>query len=160
MYDIDTSSMSLASPTLAEALSQVLSNTVVLSFKAQGHHWNVVGPDFTEYHKFFAMIYGDMHDAIDGIAENIRKCEMPAPYTLYQFSKMTSVDDIEVGGNPHLMCQDLLLANAVTLRSVLDAFAVASQENRQGIADDLAARAGMHEKWDWQLKSHLTKLGM
>ena len=151
---------SLASPALAEALAEVLSNTVVMSFKAQGHHWNVVGPDFTEYHGFFATIYGDTFSAIDTLAEDIRKCEMMAPYTMYQFSKLSSIEDIECGGNPMLMCKDLLNANAVTLSSIVDAFAIANQENRQGIADDLAARAGMHEKWDWQLKSHLAQAGI
>lgn len=151
---------SLASPRLAEALAEVLSNTVVLGFKAQGHHWNVVGPDFTEYHMFFGKIYEDLFGAIDGIAENIRKCEMIAPHTLYQFSQLSTIDDVECGCNPQLMCQDLLAGNAATLASVLEAFAVANQENRQGIADDMAARAGMHEKWDWQLKSHLKPAGM
>lgn len=160
MINAQAPSGSLASPAIAEALAEVLSNTVVLGFKAQGHHWNVVGPDFTEFHMFFGKIYEDMFGAIDGIAEDIRKCEMMAPHTLYQFSKLSSIEDIECGGNPMLMCQDLLAANMVTLRSVMDAFAAANQENRQGIADDMAARAGMHEKWDWQLKSHLTQLGM
>ncbi len=158
--EMQMSGMSLASPELAEALAEVLSNTVVLKHKAHGHHWNVVGPDFTEYHKFFAMIYDDLNDATDAIAENIRKCEMMAPYTLYQFSKMSSIEDIEVGGNPMLMCQDLLAGNTVTLNSISDAIAVAKQTGREGILNDLATRAGMHEKWDWQLKSHLTKLGM
>ncbi|NBS62016.1 MAG: DNA starvation/stationary phase protection protein [Betaproteobacteria bacterium] len=147
---------SLSSPRVAEALAVVLSNTVVLGFKAQGHHWNVVGNDFTEYHQFFGMIYEDLFDAVDGIAENIRKCEAIAPHTLYQFSQLTTVDDVECGCSPQLMCQDLLAGNAATLASISEAFAVATQENRQGIANDLASRAGMHEKWDWQLKSHLS----
>jgi len=158
-YPESFSPRSLADQELAAALAVLLGNTVVLSFKAQGHHWNVVGPDFTEYHGFFQSIYEDVSGAIDTIAENIRKCESYAPYTLLQFAQLSSVEDIDIDGQPSLMCEDLLEGNFETLRSAMAAFDIANKNNRQGIADDIAERIGMHEKWDWQLKAHLTRIG-
>ena len=49
--------MQVEKPELVEALAQNLSNAVVLYFKAHGHHWNVMGPDFAEFHEFFGEIY-------------------------------------------------------------------------------------------------------
>jgi len=158
-YHSQVQPQSLADTDVAQALATVLADTVVLGLKAQGHHWNVVGPDFTEYHALFSKIYEDVFGAVDSIAENIRKCEILAPYTLAQFSQLSTIKDMEVGADPMLMCQDLLAANFITLTSANNAFAVASAKNRQGIADDLAARIGMHEKWDWQLKAHLMRIG-
>jgi len=38
-----------------------------------------MGPDFHQYHSFFAMIYEDVASAIDPLAENMRKLGALAP---------------------------------------------------------------------------------
>ncbi len=140
---------------LAYSLAECLSNAVVMSFKAQGHHWNVTGPDFTEYHQFFAKIYEDVNSSLDELAESMRKIASPAPYRFYEFARMTGMRDAEVGTDPVMMCKDLLEANEIMIKSLDSCFKAANAANEQGIADFIAGRDAMHKKWRWQLKSHL-----
>jgi starvation-inducible DNA-binding protein len=141
---------------LAECLAAVLADAVVLSFKAQGHHWNVMGPDFSEYHEFFAEIYEDIDSMLDPTAENMRKLGSMAPYRLYEFAKMTGIKDSYVGSDPQAMCNDLYDANEVIIASINKAFKCADEADEQGIADFLAGRDDMHKKWRWQLRAHMS----
>ncbi len=45
---------------LAEALSQVLANTFILSLKTQSFHWNVTGPMFYTLHSMFEDQYNEL----------------------------------------------------------------------------------------------------
>lgn len=144
---------------VAECLADTLGNAVVLYFKAHGHHWNVKGKHFSQFHDFFAMIAGDVYSSFDGIAENIQKLDvgMNAPYRLVEFARLTSMEDMEVGNNAAAMLADLFAANTMMLHSLNDCFATATAANCQAIADFIAGRLSMHEKWDWQLKSYMTE---
>jgi len=42
---------------LADSLKQLLANSYSFVIKAQQFHWNVEGPDFPQYHKFFGKFY-------------------------------------------------------------------------------------------------------
>jgi starvation-inducible DNA-binding protein len=140
---------------LVGSLGACLSNAVVLSLKAQGHHWNVVGPDFAQFHSFFAEIYTDVYASIDPLAENMRKLGVPAPYRLPEFMAMTVVTDNEVGGSSQAMISDLFVANDATIACLYESFNLASENGQQGIADFLASRIDAHEKWRWQLRSFM-----
>lgn len=141
---------------LVDCLKDALANAASMSFKAHGHHWNVKGIHFSQFHDFFAEIYEDVHASLDPIAENIQKIGHMAPYRLIDLAKMCTVDDMEVGGDPVLMCKDLYEANNVMINSFNEVFSSASVANEQGIADFAAARIDMHKKWEWQLRSYLT----
>lgn len=143
-------------PDLAQALAENLSNAVVLYFKAHGHHWNVMGPDFAEFHDFFEEIYSDVLAQFDPIAENMRKLSAMAPYRLSDFMNMNEMQDVDVESDPMLMVQDLYVANNIMIESINKAFQIASDVNEQGIADYLAGRDDMHKKWRWQLQSYLS----
>lgn len=146
---------------LVDCLAEVLADAVVLSFKAQGHHWNVMGPDFTEYHMFFGAIYEDVYSMIDPTAENIRKMGGLAPYRLRDFARATGINDAQCGTDPRAMCHDLYVANDVIIASINRAFECASDANEQGIADFLASRDDIHKKWRWQLRAHMgNEMGM
>ena len=140
---------------LARCLAEVLADAVVLSFKAQGHHWNVMGSDFTEYHLFFATIYEDVHSMIDPTAENMRKLGDLAPFRLVEFAKLTGIKDVRVGTDAQAMCHDLYVANDIAIESINRAFQCANDADEQGIADFLAGRDDMHKKWRWQLRAHM-----
>ena len=140
---------------LVSCLKDCLSNAFVMSLKAHGHHWNVTGECFNHFHDFFGHIYEDVNSSIDPLAENIRKRDAMTPYFLSDFATMTSMEDVEVGGNAMAMCKDLLTANDIMLDSLNDCFATASAANDQGIADFISGRLDMHMKWRWQLRATL-----
>ena len=142
---------------LVDCLKRLLANSVVMSYKAQGHHWNVEGPMFHQFHAFFKDIYEDVDGAIDSIAENIRKLGDDAPFNLQDFVKLTDLKTKSVGNNALAMVTDLHAANEAVIDCVDECFKAATAANEQGIANDLAGRDGMHKKWRWQLEATLKR---
>lgn len=143
----------VATQQLIDALKRVLSDEVKFYFKAHGYHWNVKGADFSQYHELFAEIYEDVYGAIDPTAENILKLGSDAPFKLMDFQMYSSIQDTTVGSEPNAMAVDLLSANEQMVSCLNNAFGIANNENEQGIANFLAERIDMHQKWGWQLRS-------
>ena len=148
--------MMVQKPELIEALAEVLGNSVVMYFKAQGHHWNVTGRDFAQFHDFFSEIYEDVYTMIDPTAENMRKLGAMAPYSLEDFANLSQMDDMDCGADAMMMVQDLYAANNVMIMTLDNCFAVASSVNEQGVADFIAARIDAHKMWRWQLAAFLS----
>ena len=147
--------MSHSNEELAKKLAHLLADVTALGFLAQGYHWNVKGVAFYQFHAFFADIYADVDSAIDPLAENIRKLGYDAPYLLTDFTEMTCIHEDRQLGDPEGMIQSLARANKVVNDCYLMAFSLADACNEQGIADFLAGRIDMHQKWQWQLESTL-----
>jgi starvation-inducible DNA-binding protein len=122
-----------------------------MSFVAQGYHWNVEGPDFSQYHALFGEIYEDVYSSVDPIAENIRKMDEYAPFTLSKFVDLRTVEAKEVSPNPKAMAEALLKVNEDVLKTIRKAFESAVKAKEDGIANFLAERDDMHKKWHWQL---------
>lgn len=140
---------------LIEELNETLSDVVVFYFRAHGAHWNVKGPDFSEYHALFGEIYEDAYHSVDPIAENLRKLGAPAPFQLATFMMMSELVDANVGTDARALAADLLAANDVVLECLNDTFTCATNLNQQGIANFIAERIDSHQRWKWQLSSSL-----
>ena len=136
---------------LAKGLAEVLADTVTLHYLAQGYHWNVKGPEFSQFHDFFQEIYEDFAGSEDALAENIRKLGYDSPFLLHHFAELTAVEARLVGGDPIQMSAVLYEGNLCVLNRLYDAFNIANAINAQGIANFLAERIDMVEKWIWQL---------
>ena len=145
---------------LATCLMETLGGAFALYVKAHGHHWNVMGPDFHEYHGFFSEIYSDVYGSIDPLAENMRKLGAIAPSSVAQLAMLNPFDETDCGCDPRAMCLDLYAANNAMIEMINDAIRCAMQENEQGIANFLAERDDAHKKWRWQLASILTEVGV
>jgi starvation-inducible DNA-binding protein len=140
-----------AKPELAKSLLCLLSDTVVFKFLAHGYHWNVRGAEFTQFHEFFGEIYEDAEGAIDPIAENLRKLGFDAPFLLEDFLSLSCIETRPVGYDPIAMSASLYEANDKILGYLMDAFDYANACREQGVANFLADRISMHQKWKWQL---------
>ena len=152
----DSTSMK-GSPALGQALAKLLGSVVVFKFTAHGFHWNVKGKDFREFHDFFGAIYEDVDGSIDPIAESILKLGYDAPYLLSDFMELSCLGPRErvTTGDCHQMAQILEADNAKIVKELMDTFEVANSCNEQGIANLLAERIDMHQKWQWQLRATL-----
>lgn len=137
--------------TLTNDLKTLLADSVTMYFVAHGYHWNVEGADFSQYHELFATIYEDVYSSIDIIAEDLRKLDEYAPFTLSKFIDLRTVESVEVAPNPKAMAKALLKVNEGVLVTIGKAFTSANKANEQGIANFLAERDDMHKKWRWQL---------
>ena len=136
---------------LAEELCCLLGNVVSAKFLAHGAHWNVKGILFSQYHEFFEEIYQDYDSAIDPIAENIRKLDVDAPFTLPQFVADTEIDATFIGGDPVQLSLAIYKANEILLKEIVSTLECADELNQQGIYNFLADLQDRFSKWHWQL---------
>jgi starvation-inducible DNA-binding protein len=150
-----------ATPELVDGLKALLSDTVTVYFTAHGYHWNAKGELFSQYHELFGEIYSDLYESVDPIAESLLKLSVDAPFRLGDFVALRSIgdaglvsaDETGVQDDPDLMTEDLLNRLNVLLAETTRMFNVASAANEQGIANFLAGRAEMLQKWTWQLRA-------
>ena len=140
---------------LEHCLKVLLADTVTMKFTAHGFHWNVEGPDFSQYHSLFSDIYLDVDSAIDPLAENIRKLDVYAPFALQHFVDLQSVKPVTAKPNPLDMSKALLTMNDGLIKQIDKAFKEATKANEQGICNFLAERDDQHKKWRWQLRSSI-----
>ena len=138
---------------LVKSLKVLVSDVVTFYFMAHGYHWNVEGSDFSQYHALFSDIYEDAYGSIDPIAENIRKLDDYAPFSLQKFLDLRTLDFKDVQPNPKAMAKYLLTANEAVIKTLKKAFTEAEKADEQGIMNFLADRIDHHQKWSWQLKA-------
>ena len=78
---------------LIKALKIAFATEFSFYLKAHYFHWNVEGPDFSQYHKLFGKIYEEVYASIDDFAENIRKLNSYTPGSYTRLSMLTQIDD-------------------------------------------------------------------
>jgi len=145
--DAETRAAAADQPT-ADALAAILEASFALYARAHEAHWNVSGSDFAEYHALFGEIYEDVLGSVDPLAESIRKLGSLAPALVVEARDATSVE-------PAVLAQALLDDNEALIGAIRAAFDIATAAGQQGIANFLAERQDMHQKWSWQLRASL-----
>jgi len=140
---------------LIESLKVALADTFVFGVKAQFFHWNVQGSNFKEYHELFGMIYDDVSDAIDPLAEYIRSSGAYAPGTLSRFKELTTIVESDSIPDAKAMIMALALDNDKVLQSLMTAFHAAEDAGAYDVSNFLQDRMGAHKKHGWFLHSTL-----
>lgn len=145
---------------LAHAMRTVLADSFLMYFKAHAFHWNVEGVMFSQYHEFFGDLYEEIHASIDETAEEIRKLNYPAPFSIVELyaDKSMSMPQAEVAvGSSKLMqmLQELDNDNTAVIDALNRAFTLANEANEQGLADYIASRLSAHKKHRWMIRSSM-----
>ena len=141
---------------LADNLKTLLATEYAFSIKAQLFHWNVEGPDFAQLHEFFGNLYEEVYDgSIDKTAEYIRAMQDYAPGSFERFAELSQIQGQTKIPRARLMIEELLQDNDLMVNLLNECFAVAEQENQQGIANFIAERIDAHQKHGWMLRSFL-----
>jgi len=138
-------------------LNQLLADEFTLYTKTRKYHWNVVGVQFHDLHKFFESLYGDLDEIIDEVAERTRALGGFAVATLREISSTTAIKE-EVGINPNQteMIQNLLANHEQIIRELRqDIDKVQDDFSDVGTADFLTGLLEKHEKTAWMLRSML-----
>jgi len=136
------------------ALKKVLADTFGMYFKAHAYHWNVVGPDFSQYHDFFGKLYEELFGAVDTIAEHIRAIDGMAPNSLTMLKDLSSLQDADPSA-PMDMFNDLLMTNNLVLVTLMRAYQLADDADELGLANFIQDRIDIHQKHGWMLKATL-----
>jgi starvation-inducible DNA-binding protein len=139
---------------LVSALKSMLAEAYVLYHTIHGFHWNVVGNDFYQYHKFFDEIVDDIYENIDPIAENIRKLGAKTPFIMSELAGLSKIKEVGLDGNdPQTLAKQFLDMNNQYIDHIKNVFNIANKDNEQGIANFVAERIDQHQKWSWFLKA-------
>ena len=140
---------------LSDDLKTLLATQYALSIKAQNFHWNVEGPDFAQYHDFFANFYEEVYSAVDRIAEYIRTLQEYSPGSFERFQELSIIQGQTKIPRARLMIEELLSDNGALIDLLNQTFVSAEQENNQGIANFIAERLDAQAKHGWMLRSFL-----
>jgi starvation-inducible DNA-binding protein len=142
---------------VVQILNTLLADEYLLYTKTRNYHWNVVGPQFNELHKFFESQYGDLNGMVDEIAERARSVGGSASGTLVEFLNQTRLKE-QPGKYPEAseMISDLLADHEAIIRFLRDDLTTcAEKHNDMGTSDFLTGLMEQHEKMTWMLRSFL-----
>jgi starvation-inducible DNA-binding protein len=138
---------------ISDGLKKLLADSYTLYLQTHNFHWNVTGPQFRELHLMFEEQYNELWTAVDEIAERIRTLGFPAPGTYAEFSRLSSIEEVE--GVP--AAQDMVTILTAghervvqTARQVLKTAQNADDESSASLVSD---RMRIHEKTAWMLRA-------
>ena len=140
-----------------DILNRLLSDEILLYIKTRNYHWNVVGPQFNDLHKFFQAQYEELDDFVDDVAERMRQLGGRSPGTLAEFTKAARLME-HPGQRPNARAmQTALLADHEAVTTTLRADLATAMEKfgDAGTSDFLTGLMEKHEKMAWMLRAFL-----
>lgn len=136
-------------------LNALLADEYLLYTKTRNYHWNVVGRQFNDLHKFFEAQYEVIDDIIDDVAERSRALGLRSVATMTEFLKLTRLKE-----NPSVfpaaldMVGDLLADHESIIRTLrTDLEDCAEKFKDAGTNDFLTGLMEKHEKMAWMLRA-------
>ena len=133
----------------------VMADTFKFYLRAHNYHWNVEGPDFSQYHQLFSGIYNEAWTALDTIAEEIRAMGAYVPGSCGRFSELSDLQDEREIPNAREMIERLLKDNEQLIKNLMPAYHAAEEAMNHGFSNLLAERMSAHKKHGWMLKASL-----
>lgn len=140
---------------LIAQLRKVLASNFALYLKTHMFHWNVEGPNFNDYHAFWAGVYGDLYAQSDVLAEYIRQAGEYAPGSLTVYSEASDVKDEEGFPKAEQMFMQFQVDNSTMIRLYEELYHVAEENHQHQISNYAADRLGAHRKHAWMARSIL-----
>ncbi len=140
-------------------LNGLLADEYVLYTKTRNYHWNVVGPQFNELHKFFETQYEALDKILDEVAERTRIVGERSFGSLSEFLKYTRLKEQSGERFDALRMMANLLVDHETIISTLRKDLVITAEDYEdaGTSNFLTDLLERHEKMAWMLKSFSEK---
>jgi starvation-inducible DNA-binding protein len=136
-------------------LNNILSDMFVLYLQTLNYHWNIVGPQFNDYHKLFDGQYNELFEEIDMVAERVRAVGGIAYGTMQEMISNASLQ--EDGGDipePRQMVKNLLSQHEKLIRNLRVAVDQTAENMRDmGTSDFLNGIMITHEKTAWMLRA-------
>ena len=142
---------------VVEILNALLADEYVLYTKTRNFHWNVIGPQFNDLHKFFEAQYTELNVIVDDVAERARALGGPAAGSLAEFTKLTRLPEHPGKTLPGRTMLEALIADHETVITQLrkDLEVCTSKHGDAGTSDFLTGLMEQHEKMAWMLRAFL-----
>jgi starvation-inducible DNA-binding protein len=138
---------------LIEEMKVTLASVFSFYLKVQYFHWNVEGPNFPQYHKFFGNLYEEVHGSIDPFAEEIRALGSYTPGSLTRFKELSKVEDELNIPNSMTMIRELTLDNQMIIGMLEKLNTMANENGKSGLSNFLEDRIDKHSKHSWMLRA-------
>lgn len=142
---------------VVQILNTLLADEYVLYTKTRNYHWNVLGPQFHDLHKFFESLYDALNDIVDETAERATSLGGKALGTLAEFSQHARLKE-HPGEYPEAreMLSDLLADHEAIIRTLrVDLQICVDRYGDAGTSDFLTGLMEKHEKTAWMLRASL-----
>lgn len=139
--------------TLIQQMRTILGTNFGLYFKSHSFHWNVTGPDFTQYHGFLGDFYDQVFDNTDLIAEKIRMLGQYAPTSLGRMLELSDIEEEDVIPDALEMFRRLARDNDRFIFHLRAGIHAADNAGEPAISNFLQDLLDQHQKHAWMLKS-------
>jgi starvation-inducible DNA-binding protein len=145
---------------VVELLQKLLADEYVLYTRTRNYHWNVVGAQFNDLHKFFEDQYNELNTIVDDVAERARSLGGNAPGTLAEFLEQTRLQE-HPGQYPpaKAMLANLLGDHETVIRQLRgDLEICVDTYHDAGTNDFLTGLMEQHEKMAWMLRAFVADM--
>ncbi|WAJ70372.1 Dps family protein [Catenovulum adriaticum] len=153
MTNIDIGISSENRTQIADGLKRLLADSYTLYLQTHNFHWNVTGPLFRELHLMFEEHYTELAEAVDDIAERIRTLDVVAPGTYKEFSKLSSVKEVDGVPSANEMVDILTQGHEQVVRTAREVLALANEASDESSSALVSDRMRIHEKTAWMLRA-------
>lgn len=141
----------------SKLLNTLLADEYLLYTKTRNYHWNVIGRQFNDLHKFFEGQYEQLDGIVDDVAERIRALGHKSAGTLSEFAKNSRLQE-SPGKYPDArgMIADLHKDHETVIRHLRADLVLADKSFGDiGTNNFLTDLLEKHEKMAWMLRSFL-----
>jgi starvation-inducible DNA-binding protein len=136
-------------------LNDILANESVLLMQTLNYHWNLVGPEFHDYHLLFDKQYNQVFADMDKIAERVRAVQGVALGSFkHMLASATLKEDSGKTPHPKQMIINLLKAYEELIEQIRAAIIALDKKTTDfGSINFLEELITQHEKTAWIMRS-------
>lgn len=135
-------------------LHRLLSSWTVFYQKVHTYHWDLVGNNFNELHKFFEQLYKESVENADSVAERIRQVGERTALTLTRAVGDSAVSDDNSAATAQAMVADLITALAQLSSLQLEVYQLSDEDASDIVTPDLMVQLSRWTEFNsWFLSS-------
>lgn len=141
---------------LLKEFNQYLSNLAVMNIKLHNLHWNVKGLQFVPAHEFTEMVYNQLFEYYDAVAEHIKMNKQIPLSRMNDYLSNATIQEIEPKNFEVSEALQITLDDLVTLRN--EASSLRNASDAEGWFSAVALFEGQIEFYNkqiWFLQSML-----
>lgn len=143
---------------LIEMMRVAFANNFTFYLESHNAHWNIVGPDFPEYHEFLKNIYEDAQSSIDDYAEKTRQLQAFAHGTYLDIVRDSILKDpTAIPTDAVVIFKGIEQDLATVITHLQDTYDQAGTVREYGIQNFLADRIDAHKQQLWMIRSILNE---
>lgn len=136
-------------------LFKILSSYYILLVKTQNYHWNIQTLHFLSYHEMLDDQYKELQEAIDLVAERIRKLGFLVNANAQKFCEQSVIQEETSNPNAGEMLKKLTQDRETIIKLIRQTLTKIEDTKDEGTFDMLVGQLRDHEKTAWILRSHL-----